>query len=197
VEGDAGAVMKGAGVVVELGDDLCGCFMAGVGFVIEQEQVMREDLEAIESAGDRLGGLGIEIVEGQFGGDGIAVGKEEVAGEDLMSLGIGSGEAQGGGGQLIEVSVGLDLDSNAFIAFTVDMTTLTIRKLDEEIKSRLKIRAAINGHSMEQEARLILKQSLEESLSDTENGTKAMERWQGHWKNRLSSSEILEMTRGS
>ena len=77
------------------------------------------------------------------------------------------------------------------------MTTLTIRKLDDEIKSRLKIRAAINGHSMEQEARLILKESLKENLTDAENGIKGMERWRGRWKNRLSSNEILEMTRGS
>jgi hypothetical protein len=75
------------------------------------------------------------------------------------------------------------------------MTTLTIRKLDEEIKSRLKIRAAINGHSMEQEARLILKESLKEDPTDAGNGTKGMERWRGRWKNRLSSKEILEITR--
>jgi predicted transcriptional regulator len=94
-------------------------------------------------------------------------------------------------------SLSRNLDSNAGIAFTLDMTTLTIRKLDDEIKSRLKIRAAINGHSMEQEARLILKESLKENLTDAENGIKGIKRWRGRWQNRLSSDEILEMTRGS
>lgn len=92
-------------------------------------------------------------------------------------------------------SISRGLDSNAFIALISGMTTLTIRKLDDEIKSRLKIRAAINGHSMEQEARLILKTSLEEDLPDAENGIKGIKRWRGRWKNRLSSDEILEMTR--
>lgn len=90
-----------------------------------------------------------------------------------------------------------NLDSIACIAITITMTTLTIRKLDEEIKSRLKIRAAINGHSMEQEARLILKKSLEEHPADERNGMQGIERWRGRWKNRLSSEEILQMTRGS
>jgi len=90
-----------------------------------------------------------------------------------------------------------ELDSIDCITFILDMPTLTIRKLDDEIKSRLKIRAAINGHSMEQEARLILKKSLKEDLPDAGMGIKGMKRWRGRWKNRLSSADILEMTRGS
>lgn len=38
------------------------------------------------------------------------------------------------------------------------MATLTIRKLDDEIKRRLRIRAAEHGRSMEEEARAILSQ---------------------------------------
>lgn len=36
------------------------------------------------------------------------------------------------------------------------MATLTIRKLDDSAKAKLRVRAAQNGRSMEEEARLIL-----------------------------------------
>lgn len=40
------------------------------------------------------------------------------------------------------------------------MAVLTIRKLDDAVKARLRIRAAQNGRSMEEEARLLLEESL-------------------------------------
>ena len=40
------------------------------------------------------------------------------------------------------------------------MGTVTVRQLDDETKARLRIRAAQNGHSMEQEARDILRTAL-------------------------------------
>lgn len=40
------------------------------------------------------------------------------------------------------------------------MATLTIRKLDEQVKARLRIRAAHHGRSMEMEAREILSEAL-------------------------------------
>lgn len=40
------------------------------------------------------------------------------------------------------------------------MPSLTIRNLDEEVKEQLRLRAAMHGHSMEQEARGILKQAV-------------------------------------
>jgi len=40
------------------------------------------------------------------------------------------------------------------------MSSILIRRLDEETKRRLRIRAARQGHSMEQEAREILRRSL-------------------------------------
>jgi antitoxin FitA len=40
------------------------------------------------------------------------------------------------------------------------MPTLTIRKLDEKTKARLRMQAARNGRSMEEEARQILRASL-------------------------------------
>jgi len=40
------------------------------------------------------------------------------------------------------------------------MATITVRNLDDDIKELLRISAAKNGHSMEEEARMILKQAL-------------------------------------
>ncbi|MGB9032615.1 MAG: hypothetical protein WCC27_20995 [Acidobacteriaceae bacterium] len=40
------------------------------------------------------------------------------------------------------------------------MATLTIRKLDDTVKTKLRIRAAENGRSMEEEARAILEKTL-------------------------------------
>lgn len=40
------------------------------------------------------------------------------------------------------------------------MSTLTIRNVDEDLKSSLRVRAALNGHSMEEEVRVILRSSL-------------------------------------
>lgn len=40
------------------------------------------------------------------------------------------------------------------------MASITIRKLDDDLKQRLRIRAAEHGHSMEQEARDILRAAL-------------------------------------
>lgn len=40
------------------------------------------------------------------------------------------------------------------------MATLTIRQLDEETKSRLRVRAARHGRSMEEEAREILRSTV-------------------------------------
>ena len=40
------------------------------------------------------------------------------------------------------------------------MSSIVIRRIDDETKSRLRIRAARKGHSMEQEARDILKSTL-------------------------------------
>ena len=42
------------------------------------------------------------------------------------------------------------------------MASITIRKLDEDVKSRLRVRAAANGRSMEEEARMILREAVGE-----------------------------------
>lgn len=40
------------------------------------------------------------------------------------------------------------------------MASITIRKLDDEVKARLRIRAAGNGRSMEEESLLILREAV-------------------------------------
>jgi plasmid stability protein len=53
------------------------------------------------------------------------------------------------------------------------MASLTIRKLDDPLKARLRIQAATHGHSMEEEAREILRAALtrepiaSQNLADT------------------------------
>lgn len=44
------------------------------------------------------------------------------------------------------------------------MSTLTIRNLDETIKQRLRSRAAANGRSMEEEARVAIRKHLAEAV---------------------------------
>jgi plasmid stability protein len=39
------------------------------------------------------------------------------------------------------------------------MASITIRHLDDEVKTRLRVRASANGHSMEEEARIILREA--------------------------------------
>jgi len=48
------------------------------------------------------------------------------------------------------------------------MATITIRNLDEKVKRRLQVRAALNGRSMEAEARAFLTEGLGKHTSPTE-----------------------------
>ena len=41
------------------------------------------------------------------------------------------------------------------------MASITIRNLDDDVKTRLRVRAASHGRSMEEEARLILAEAVE------------------------------------
>lgn len=47
------------------------------------------------------------------------------------------------------------------------MGTLTIRNLDDSLKSRLRLRAAVRNRSMEEEARQILRTALQEPAKPT------------------------------
>ena len=42
------------------------------------------------------------------------------------------------------------------------MASITIRKLDDEVKTRLRVRATANGRSMEEEARVILREAVDD-----------------------------------
>lgn len=64
--------------------------------------------------------------------------------------------------------------SNDYIDCT--MATLTIRDLDPSVKSKLRIRAAQHGRSMEEEARNILRTALAEIPTEPENLYEAIRR---------------------
>jgi plasmid stability protein len=48
------------------------------------------------------------------------------------------------------------------------MSSITIRNLDDRVKRKLRVRAARNGRSMEEEARQILRAAVTEKPSPTE-----------------------------
>lgn len=54
------------------------------------------------------------------------------------------------------------------------MATMTIRNIDEALKSRLRIRAAMRGKSMEEEARDILRDALSTDPAGTRNLAEAI-----------------------
>jgi antitoxin FitA len=67
----------------------------------------------------------------------------------------------------------------AFVAINAcidSMPTLTIRQLDDRTKARLRLRAAHHGHSMEQEAREILRTALSTSLPSKGNLAESIRR---------------------
>lgn len=57
------------------------------------------------------------------------------------------------------------------------MATLTIRNLDDELKARLRVNAALHGHSMEEEVRLILRRSLTGGSVETGLGQRVHQRF--------------------
>ena len=62
------------------------------------------------------------------------------------------------------------------------LASITVRNLDEELKRRLRIRAAENGKSMEQEARDILRAALVEAPSTGSNPASAI---RAPWRCRI------------
>jgi plasmid stability protein len=56
------------------------------------------------------------------------------------------------------------------------MASITIRNLDDTLKSRLRVRAAHRGRSMEDEVRHILKAALSEEPAETTNLGEAIQR---------------------
>jgi antitoxin FitA len=68
----------------------------------------------------------------------------------------------------------LELDFVAISDSIDSMATITIRKLDEKTKSRLRVRAAHHGRSMEEEAREILRSALTSSPAAKSNLAEAI-----------------------
>lgn len=65
----------------------------------------------------------------------------------------------------------------AFVSDSIDyMASLLIRKLDDRTKSRLRVRAAHHGRSMEEEAREILRCALARTEPPQENLAEAIRR---------------------
>ncbi len=58
------------------------------------------------------------------------------------------------------------------------MATLTIRNLDEELKTTLRVQAALHGQSMEEEVRAILRQALIRPNPATGLGQRLITRFQ-------------------
>lgn len=57
------------------------------------------------------------------------------------------------------------------------MATLTVRDFDDELKARLRVRAAHHGRSMEAEVRAILRAALTKPASDVGMGTRIRQRF--------------------
>jgi plasmid stability protein len=83
-------------------------------------------------------------------------------------------------------------------------STLTIRDLDETVKQKLRVRAAMHQRSMEAEAREILARAVLEQSSEQgavaetpdERMRRAIDSVRGLWKGRMSTDESMELTRG-
>ena len=81
-------------------------------------------------------------------------------------------------------------------------TTLTIRNLDEEVKQRLRLRAASHRTSMEAEAREILRKALDDDDRPEPPRTPAelrqrLQSVRGLWQDRGTSDELMNLTRGT
>lgn len=84
-------------------------------------------------------------------------------------------------------------------------TTLTIRNLDEHVKQLLRIRAATHGRAMEAEAREILTRAVMEAADLPSRPPEKKGRptasvcnsVRGFWKGRVTTDEVMKLTRGS
>lgn len=79
-------------------------------------------------------------------------------------------------------------------------TTLTIRNLAEPVKQKLRVQAAKHGRSMEAEAREILTEAVNAkpvvAIAEGDNSESVCGSVRGIWKGRMTTDEIMELTRG-
>ncbi len=57
------------------------------------------------------------------------------------------------------------------------MASITIRKLDDEVKTLLRLQAASHGRSMEEEARSIIREAVEREKNSTDLATTLRDRF--------------------
>lgn len=75
------------------------------------------------------------------------------------------------------------------------MAGLTIRNLDEELKAKLRVEAALHGNSMEEEVRSILRKTLIRSPAPKGLGTRIVQRVAAIGGVELELPERKEMPR--
>ncbi len=73
------------------------------------------------------------------------------------------------------------------------MASLTIRNLNDDIKSQLRQQAAAHGHSMEQEARLILSAAVSQPASNESFVQRLQNRFKGLDTSVLQQPERTEV----
>src|SRR5688500_13360819 len=61
------------------------------------------------------------------------------------------------------------IQCNQWLHSEAHMASITIRKLDEKTKARLRVRAAQHGRSMEEEARTLLREALQDEVTPRSN----------------------------
>ena len=66
------------------------------------------------------------------------------------------------------------------------MASITIRNLDERVKTRLRVRAASHGRSMEEEARQILRTAVETDVAPSDLAASIRARFEPHGGVELS-----------
>ena len=62
------------------------------------------------------------------------------------------------------------------------MASITIRNLDEDVKNRLRVRAASNGRSMEEEVRVILGEAVTRDSEPENLASFIRECFRAHWR---------------
>jgi len=82
-------------------------------------------------------------------------------------------------------------------------TTLTIPDLDEAVEEKLRKQAARHGRTVQAEAREILTRSVaadtpapEDGLTPQERVREGIQAVRGLWKGRMTTDEVMELTRG-
>ena len=65
------------------------------------------------------------------------------------------------------------------LLFPFQMASLTIRNVDDTLKLSLRLQAARHGHSMEQEARDILRRAVQSATTDSDFALRIQKRFAG------------------